>query len=89
MWGTELKVGSKGRDQAGGSLAFLETRACLPSSSLQPHPQEEEVAGPILQVKKPRLMKEETSAPESSMFLLSCWLPRATSFFKVKFLVSV
>lgn len=43
---TELKVGSKGRDQAGGSLA------CLPYSSLQPHPQEEEVAGPILQAKK-------------------------------------
>lgn len=47
---TELKVGSKGRDQAGGSLAF--PYSCLPYSSLQPHPQEEEVAGPILQAKK-------------------------------------
>lgn len=40
--------------------------------------------GPYYRLRN-RLRKEETSAPESCMFLLSCWLPRATSFSKRSF----
>lgn len=65
--GMEPKEESKPLRQSSGALS-LGTKAWLPHSSLQPHPQEEEVAGPILQIKKLRLRKK--LQPQEACFSL-------------------